>query len=144
MAKDNFSAFLGAGTEFQGRLNFKGTVRIDCRFIGDVVSDGKLILGKDASLEGTISVADLVVHGNFTGAAVVTKRTILHQGANVTGNLTTRSLIMEDGACLQGELYMGKEIENLKPVNEAPQAIESQSVANPKNKIPVMDASLEQ
>lgn len=110
MAKDGeFSAYLAPGTDFQGQLNFKGTVRIDCRFHGNIFSDGKLILGKEATVEGTIAVADLVVHGEFTGDAVISQRTVLHQGSKVTGNLTTRALVMEDGASLQGELYMGKE-----------------------------------
>ncbi|MDR1685170.1 MAG: polymer-forming cytoskeletal protein [Desulfovibrio sp.] len=109
MVKDDFTAFLGSGTEYQGRLTFKGTVRIDCRFIGDISSDGKLILGKEARLEGTVAVMELVVHGMLTGDAVVSRRTILHQEARVTGTLTTPALIMEEGAVLQGELCMGKE-----------------------------------
>ena len=115
MAKTgDFSAFLGVGTEFQGQLNFKGTVRIDCRFLGTIISDGKLILGKEANVEGNIAVADLVLHGSFEGEAVVAKRTLLHEGAKLSGTLTTRSLIMEDGASLQGELYMGNDAENMR------------------------------
>lgn len=115
MAKPgDFSAFLGPGTEFQGQLNFKGTVRIDCRFIGTIISDGKLILGKEANVEGNIAVADLVVHGSFSGEAVISQRAVLHQGAHVSGNLTTRALVMEDGASLQGELYMGKDAERAR------------------------------
>ncbi|MDR2124751.1 MAG: polymer-forming cytoskeletal protein [Desulfovibrio sp.] len=109
MVKDDFTAFLGSGTEYQGRLTFKGTVRVDCRFIGDISSDGKLILGKEARLEGTVAVMELVVHGMLTGEAVVSRRTILHQEARVTGTLTTPALIMEEGAVLQGELCMCKE-----------------------------------
>jgi cytoskeletal protein CcmA (bactofilin family) len=109
MAKDEFTAFLGAGTEYQGQLNFKGTVRVDCRFLGDITSDGKLILGKEARVDGIISVKELVVHGILTGNSIVTKRTILHQHARVTGTLTTPALVMEEGALLQGELRMGKD-----------------------------------
>lgn len=115
MAKPgDFSAFLGPGTEFQGQLNFKGTVRIDCHFLGTIISDGKLILGKEAIVEGNIAVADLVVHGAFSGEAVISQRAVLHQGAQVNGNLTTRALVMEDGASLQGELYMGNDAERAR------------------------------
>ena len=115
MAKTgDFSAFLGPGTEFQGQLSFKGTVRIDCRFLGTIISDGKLILGKEANVEGNIAVADLVVHGSFSGEAVISSRAVLHQGAQVSGTLTTRALVMEDGANLQGELYMGNDAERTR------------------------------
>ncbi|MDR1945928.1 MAG: polymer-forming cytoskeletal protein [Desulfovibrio sp.] len=112
MVKDDFTAFLGSGTEYRGQLTFKGTVRIDCRFTGDITSDGKLILGKEARLEGTVAVKELVVHGSLTGEALVSRRTILHQEAKVTGTLTTPALIMEEGSLLQGELRMGKEAED--------------------------------
>jgi cytoskeletal protein CcmA (bactofilin family) len=115
MAKDDFTAFLGSGTEYRGQLTFKGTVRVDCRFTGDISSDGKLILGKEARFEGTVAVRELVVHGVLTGEVLVAKRTILHQEAKVMGTLTTPALIMEEGAVLQGELRMGKEgAENLE------------------------------
>ena len=109
MAKDDFTAFLGSGTEYQGQLNFKGTVRIDCRFIGNITSDGKLILGKEALLEGTVTVKEMVVHGTLNGEAFVASRTILHQTAKVTGTLSSPALIMEEGALLQGQLIMGQE-----------------------------------
>lgn len=120
MAKDDFTAFLGSGTEYQGQLNFKGTVRIDCRFHGTITSDGKLILGKEANLEGDVAVKELVVHGVLKGDAIVTNRTILHQDAKVSGTLTTATLIMEEGALLQGELRMGKDVAKDKKTADAP------------------------
>ena len=109
MGREEFTALLGSGTEYQGQLNFKGTVRIDGRFIGSICSEGKLILGKDANIEGTIAVSELVVHGSLNGEIRVSKRTVLHQTAKVTGVLSTPLLAMEEGALLQGELLMGKE-----------------------------------
>lgn len=109
MAREEFTALLGSGTEYQGQLNFKGTVRIDGRFIGTICSEGKLILGKDASIEGNITVSELVMHGALKGDVRVSKRTTLHQTARLSGTLTTPLLAMEEGALLQGELLMGKE-----------------------------------
>ena len=109
MAREEFTALLGSGTEYQGQLNFKGTVRIDGRFTGTINSEGKLILGKDANIEGAVTVNELVVHGALNGDIRVGKRTILHQSARVSGALTTPLLAMEEGALLQGELHMGKE-----------------------------------
>ncbi len=109
MAREEFTALLGSGTEYQGQLTFKATVRIDGRFIGTINSEGKLILGKDANIEGTVAVSELVVHGTLNGDICVSKRTVLHQTARVSGALTTPLLTMEEGALLQGELLMGKE-----------------------------------
>jgi cytoskeletal protein CcmA (bactofilin family) len=138
MVKDDFTAFLGSGTEYQGRLTFKGTVRIDCRFIGDISSDGKLILGKEARVEGTVAVMELVVHGMLTGEVIVTRRTILHQEAKVTGTLTTPALIMEEGAVLQGELCMGKESADALKDGAA------RMVRAERSSMPILDATVKQ
>jgi len=106
VAKDDITAFLGAGTVYNGQLNFIGSVRIDGQFTGEITSDGTLILGKDAKVEGTISVCHLVLSGNLHGDVTVTGKSILHRTANFAGNLTTRSLIVEEGALLQGTLCM--------------------------------------
>lgn len=137
MAKDDFTAFLGSGTEYQGQLNFKGTVRIDCRFIGNITSDGKLILGKEALLEGTVSVNELVVHGTLNGEAFVTSRTILHQNAKFSGTLSSPALIMEEGALLQGQLIMGKEAAKN---NQTATALTSQ----PEHAMSLVDAGVKQ
>lgn len=142
MAKDDFTAFLGAGTEYQGQLSFKGTVRVDCLFLGDITSDGKLILGKEGNLKGTVRVKELVIHGTLNGEAIVTNRTILHQDAKVAGTLSTATLVMEEGALLQGELFMGKDIvknKELKAGNSSLQ-LSSQTECG----VPIINAAIKQ
>ena len=140
MAKDDFTAFLGSGTEYQGQLNFKGTVHINCRFIGNITSDGKLILGKDALLEGTVTVKELVAHGILNGEAFVTNRTILQQTAKITGTLSSPALIMEEGAILQGQLVMGKEAAK----NNQAVAGSTTVLTQTDHSIPIMDADVKQ
>jgi cytoskeletal protein CcmA (bactofilin family) len=94
-------------------------VRIDCRFTGDITSDGKLILGREAVFEGTVSVKELVVHGILNGEALVASRTILHQNAKFTGTLSSPALIMEEGALLQGQLIMNRETGKGKKIGTA-------------------------
>ena len=111
MAKDDITAFLGSGTVYNGHLSFVGSVRIDGQFTGEIKSEGTLILGKDAKVEGTIQVCHLVLSGNLHGDVLVTGKTILHKTANLTGNLNTRSLIIEEGAMLQGTISMDPAME---------------------------------
>ena len=111
MAKDDITAFLGSGTVYNGHLSFVGSVRIDGQFTGEIKSEGTLILGKDAKVEGTIQVCHLVLSGNLHGDVLVTGKTILHKTANLTGNLNTRSLIIEEGAMLQGTINMDPAME---------------------------------
>ncbi|MDR2075443.1 MAG: polymer-forming cytoskeletal protein [Desulfovibrio sp.] len=111
MTKDSITALMGKGAEFQGQLAFKGTVRIDGRFLGSITSEGKLVLGKDAYVEGTISVGELEMHGTLQGDISVAHRTLLHESARLTGSLHTALLAMEEGALLQGDLKMSKDLQ---------------------------------
>ena len=114
MAKETgYTAILGESTEYTGKLSFSGIVRIDGKFSGDIDSDGKLVLGKDAYFEGVIRVSELVVHGTVSGELLISKRTVLHQTAKVSGNVATKLLVMEEGAELSGSLQMGDSAEKI-------------------------------
>ena len=53
--RNQIDAFLGADTDFEGKLSFKGSVRVDGRFKGEILTDGTLIVGESASLESIIT-----------------------------------------------------------------------------------------
>ncbi|MDL2314003.1 polymer-forming cytoskeletal protein [Desulfovibrio sp. OttesenSCG-928-C14] len=107
--KEEFNAYLGAGTVYKGQLSFMGTVRIDGEYIGEIRSEGTLILGKDAKVRGQIQVAQLILSGTLEGEIIVTKKTIMHKTARLFGGITTPILAMEEGACLHGKVQMSRE-----------------------------------
>jgi cytoskeletal protein CcmA (bactofilin family) len=107
MAKDEINAFLGAGTAYQGKLHFQGAVRIDGTFRGEVESEGTLVVGQDAVVEGQIRVGQLVLSGNLQGEVEAREKVVLHGTAELTGNVRTPVLVVEEGAVLEGMLTMG-------------------------------------
>lgn len=109
MGKDEINAFLGAGASFEGKLEFTGAVRIDGGFLGEVESEGTLIIGKDAVVRGFLKVGRLVVSGRFEGEATATRNISLHRSAKVYGTLATPGLSIEEGAMLEGKVSMGGE-----------------------------------
>jgi len=107
MARDEINAFLGAGTNYHGKLHFQGAVRIDGNFQGEVVSDGTLVIGQEAVVEGQIKVGQLVLSGNIKGEVEAKNKVVLHKTANLHGNIRTPVLVVEEGAVLEGQLVMG-------------------------------------
>lgn len=106
MAKDEINAFLGSGTDYQGKLNFQGAVRIDGNFNGEVESEGTLVVGKEARVEGVIKVGQLVLSGELNGEVCAAEKVVLHKTANLQGNLLTPVLVVEEGAVLEGRVTM--------------------------------------
>lgn len=115
MARDEINAFLGAGTNYQGKLHFQGAVRVDGNFQGEVVSDGTLVVGQEAVVEGQVRVGQLVLSGNIQGEVEAKNKVVLHKTANLQGNIRTPVLVVEEGAVLEGQLTMG----SLDSVSEA-------------------------
>lgn len=115
MARDEINAFLGAGTNYQGKLHFQGAVRIDGNFHGEVVSDGTLVVGQEAVVEGQVRVGQLVLSGNIQGEVEAKNKVVLHKTAHLQGNIRTPVLVVEEGAVLEGQLVMG----SLDDVSEA-------------------------
>lgn len=107
MARDEINAFLGAGTNYHGKLHFQGAVRIDGNFQGEVVSEGTLVIGQEAVVEGQVKVGQLVLSGNIRGEVEANTKVVLHKTANLQGNIRTPVLVVEEGAVLEGQLDMG-------------------------------------
>jgi len=118
MGKEEINAFLGAATVYTGKLSFQGAVRIDGVFTGEIESEGVLIVGKDARVDGRLRVGEFVLSGNFTGEAHIAQRTTIHKTGVFTGNIRTRDLAVEEGAVLEGEIRM----RNLEEVQQLPPA----------------------
>lgn len=112
MAKDEINAFLGVGTSYEGKLQFQGSVRIDGEFIGQIDSDGTLIVGQEAKIDGHIVVGSLILSGAIQGQIVAANKVIMHKTARLQGSLRSPCLVMEEGAVLDGEVLMTKKGES--------------------------------
>ena len=97
---------LGEGAEFEGKLTFKGTVRIDATFKGSITTNDVLVVGEHARIDAEISCGTVVVHGEVNGNIKAKVAVELHQPAKVRGNIETPSLLVEKGVIVQGELKM--------------------------------------
>jgi cytoskeletal protein CcmA (bactofilin family) len=105
-APGGLSAFIDQGSEFEGKLSFKDTVRIDGRFKGEISSDNTLIVGETGDIEAEIHSHSVVVSGSVSGDIFASERVVLHKTASVDGNVETPSLMVEDGASLNGQVKM--------------------------------------
>ena len=100
------SAFIDQGSEFEGKLSFRDTVRIDGRFRGEIARENTLIVGESGEIHATIRSNTVVVSGLVEGDIIAARKVVLHKTARVHGNLETPSLVVEEGAALDGNVKM--------------------------------------
>jgi cytoskeletal protein CcmA (bactofilin family) len=100
------TAFIDQGSEFEGKLSFRDTVRIDGRFRGEIASENTLIVGESGVIEASIRSKTISISGAVDGDVIASQKVVLHKTARVNGNVETPSLVMEDGAVLNGDVKM--------------------------------------
>lgn len=105
MAKDEI-AYLGSDTVYEGKLTFKGTVRIEGKFTGEILSEGTLNIGKDAQVQGNLGVGELLLSGHFTGELIAKRRVVIYSSGIFEGNMQTPVLLTEEGAIIEGQINM--------------------------------------
>jgi cytoskeletal protein CcmA (bactofilin family) len=105
-AASDLNALLGRGSEFDGKLTFEGTVRIDGKFTGSIITDDVLVVGEGARISAEITCGTLIVHGEVQGDIRAKLGVEFHQPARVRGNVETPSLMIEKGVIFEGQCKM--------------------------------------
>ena len=70
------TAFIDQGSEFEGKLSFRDTVRIDGKFCGEITSENTLIVGESGEIEATILSNTIAVSGHVTGNVVAKTKVV--------------------------------------------------------------------
>lgn len=101
------SAFLGKGSRITGKLAFEGTARIEGQVDGEITAQETLTVGEAAVVKARITGATVIVHGQVTGDITARTRIELRAPSRVVGNINTPSLVIHEGAVLEGQCTMG-------------------------------------
>ncbi|HON38241.1 MAG: bactofilin family protein [Desulfomonilia bacterium] len=107
--KDDIVGLLGNGTSFEGVLKFKGTVRIDGNFTGEIDTNGMVIIGNTAMVNAQIRAENIIIHGEMHGEVNAHKKLELKAGGKLFGNVKTSSLTIENGVIFNGYCKMVRE-----------------------------------
>jgi cytoskeletal protein CcmA (bactofilin family) len=104
--KDEINAFLGKNTEFEGKLSFTGTVRVDGRFEGAIFGDGTLIVGDSAAIHADVRVSHLIVSGEIQGSLFAAERIEIRAPGKVYGNIQSPIVVIDEGVVFDGQCRM--------------------------------------
>ena len=103
-------AYMGEDTVFNGLLNYSGTVRIDGKFEGQVITEDTLIIGETGHLMAEISAGTIICMGYVEGNLMASQKIEIHSTSKVVGNIKSPALNIELGDVFDGTCDMtGKE-----------------------------------
>src|SRR3989304_2622965 len=103
--------YLGPGTKANGRLLFEGTTTIEGEVEGEILVHGNVNVGEHATIKGKIVCTSALIRGKVTADVQADKKIEIQPPGVVVGDVITQSLVIGDGAILEGHCSMKREKE---------------------------------
>ena len=105
-AIENITTYIGKDTEFEGKLKFYGTIRIDGHFKGEIMGEGTLIVGEGATIEADIHVSQIFNSGSIKGDVSADNKIEIRAPGKILGNIQAPSIVINEGATIEGNCRM--------------------------------------
>lgn len=99
-------SILSAGVKIEGKFISEGNVRIDGQILGDVSINGNLTLGETCMIKGNISAKNITISGIVEGIVTSEEKLILESHSKLIGDLSTKILVIQEGAVFIGKSSM--------------------------------------
>ncbi len=103
------NTLVGNGTVIEGTLNVSSSIRVDGKVKGKINCSETLLIGKTGVVEASVKVKNATVGGRVEGDIEAQEVVILEGKSTVIGDVTTKKLIIEEGAVFNGTCRMGEE-----------------------------------
>ncbi|GAL69323.1 bactofilin family protein [Jejuia pallidilutea] len=91
---------IARGTKIVGDFNSEGDFRIDGTIEGNIKTTGKLVIGKEGFIKGTIQGTDAYFEGKFSGKLSLSGTLTLKSSAFIEGEVVVGKLAVEQGQLL--------------------------------------------
>lgn len=93
---------LGEGVTFRGELSFERLLRIDGIFEGELLSQGKVIIGPNGKVKANLNLREAIIEGSVEGNITIQERLELRGKATVRGDISASSMVVDEGVTIIG------------------------------------------
>ena len=123
---EKISTLLGPDTYVEGTIRFEDTIRVDGRVKGRIGSgDGRVIIGKKASVHARIDAGVVIIMGEVFGAVEARDRVEIYPSGRVVGDISTPVITIDRGGILQGKCSM--KVRSVSPRAQVASLVEKKS-----------------
>ncbi len=107
--KDNASTtVIAKGTTIEGKFGCGENVRLDGAIHGEVKVDKRFVMGEGSYVQGNIVARDAAIKGKIKGDIHVKEALHLMDSAVIEGNITAKTMIVDEGARYNGSCRIGE------------------------------------
>ncbi len=93
-------------TKIEGKLTINSDLRLDGEVIGDVVGNGKVVVGEKGIIKGTLTCNNAEISGRIEGNIVVKESLTVRSKARIEGDISIKTLVVEPNAVINGNCTM--------------------------------------
>jgi cytoskeletal protein CcmA (bactofilin family) len=97
---------IASGMRIVGDVESSGVMKIDGRVEGSVTHARQVLLGRGATVKGNVAADEVVIGGVVDGGIKATERLELQATAVVNGDIETKSIVVLEGARINGSVRM--------------------------------------
>lgn len=114
---------IGAAVLIKGEILSREDLRLDGECEGRLEVDGRLTVGQKGKAHANISAREVVMSGLVEGNIEATERLVLTKGADLTGDVKTAGIVIEDGAYFKGGIDIVRSASSKPAPPAAPPAL---------------------
>lgn len=105
--KDSQSeTIIGASVKVDGNFKSSGNIIVDGVVQGSLKTKSNLTIGSTAKIKAEVEASNLFLSGEIRGNVKISEKAELKSSAKIIGNLETKTLIVEEGAIINGKCTM--------------------------------------
>jgi cytoskeletal protein CcmA (bactofilin family) len=105
-------------TVINGDVECNGDLRLDGIIKGNIKISGRLVMGAEAKIEGTVECENAEISGKIKGDLKVKGTLHLKKNCFVEGDIYTKKLVVESDAVFNGKCFMNTTDNDKKQVTE--------------------------
>lgn len=104
--REKGSSVLGPTLSFKGKLKADEDLLIHGRIQGSIEHSSNLKIGKEGRIDAEVRAKYIEVHGEVQGDLTGSKSVIVRDSANVSGNIYSPKVSLNEGATFNGSIDM--------------------------------------
>ena len=135
MADNGEVTIVGAGARLEGNVVSAGNLRIDGQVKGQINAEGDVALSPQSQVEADIRAQNVSIAGRFKGSIQVKGKAHLARGGRIDGNITSKTLVVEEGGVFHGQSIMDSTATDAGRPAQAPQKADEKR-DEPEVKVP--------
>ena len=93
-------------TSLVGDIKSDGDFRVDGKIEGTIKTSGRVVIGKEGFVSGTIECTNADIEGSFSGKLIVDQVLSLKSSADISGDVVMGKLSVEPGAVFNATCAM--------------------------------------